>query len=554
MAAPGNSFVDATYASALEQIAGQHGNREALVFRQERYSFAEVKRRVCEASRRFVALGLTRGDRVALWLPNQPEFLWCWLGASQLGLVTVVLNTRLKLPEVRYQLAQSESTVIVVPGRGAFRDFLAEVAELCPEITGQPFDGPATAELPHLRRVVVLGSGPDVPGIVTWPDFDTASPDSGPLPFAADPDEPALISYSSGTTALPKGALITHCVWRKAYDIGDRADLTADDRLYLCIPLFGSMAMMNGVLPFWTRGAAIVLEERFDPSTFMERVETERCTAAHLLPPMIEALVASPERARFDLSSLRIGWVLSSDRRILDMVAHDLAIPGVMTGYGMTETTTVLTRNRWDDPLEVRITTQGYALPDVELRIIDPATEQELPTGETGEIWARGYCIMPGYFKKPEESARALTADGWFKTGDSGSLDETGRLSFRGRIGDGYKSRGFNVSPAEIEAVLIEHPDIDAAAVVGVPHPRLGQVGIAFVVPASGRSPAPAALRAYLKPLLSSFKIPELIQVVPELPLTAGTGKVQKFRLREEGERLLAREAQDEARPVSVAS
>jgi fatty-acyl-CoA synthase len=214
------------------------------------------------------------------------------------------------------------------------------------------------------------------------------------------------LSYSSGTTALPKGALITHCVWRKAFDIGERVDLTARDRLYLRIPLFGSMAMMNGVLVFWARGAAMVLDERFEPQSYLRTIARERCTAAHLLPPMIEALVREPNREDFDLSCLRLGWVLSSKRRILEMVAHDLGVPGMMTGYGMTETTTVLTRNRWDDPLEIRITTQGYALPDIELRIVDPETGEDAPIGESGEIWARGYCVTPGYFRKPRRRAR----------------------------------------------------------------------------------------------------------------------------------------------------
>ncbi|MBR1124854.1 acyl--CoA ligase [Bradyrhizobium lablabi] len=540
MAAPGNPFVGATYGSALRWLADEYGSREALVFGGERYTFADVKRRVDEASRRFEALGLRPGDRVALWLPNRPEFLWCWLGASQIGLITVVLNTRLKLPEVRYQLAQSDSIALIIPGRGSFRDFPAEIAQLCPEVRVQPAGELTTAELPGLRHIVTLDAGPDWPGLTEWPPFGREADAAASPAYASDPDEPALISYSSGTTALPKGALITHCVWRKAFDIGERVDLTCEDRLYLCIPLFGSMAMMNGVLPFWARGASVILAERFEVREFLRDISSERCTATHFLPPMVESLVASSERAEFDLSRLRIGWVLSNERRILEMVAHDLAVPGMMTGYGLTETTTVLTRNRWDDPLETRITTQGYALPDVELRVVDPETARDVATGETGEIWARGYCITPGYFRKPEESSKALTPDGWFRTGDGGSLDKTGRLTFSGRIGDGYKSRGFNVSPAEIEAALMAHPDVEAAAVVGVAHPRWGQVGIAFVVPAEGRAANPAELAKYLKPRLSSFKLPELIERVSELPLTAGTGKVQKFVLRAEGERLLA--------------
>jgi fatty-acyl-CoA synthase len=292
MAAPGNPFVGATYGSALRWLADEFGAREALVFGGERYTFADVKRRVDEASHRFAALGLQRGDRVALWLPNRPEFLWCWLGASQIGLITVVLNTRLKLPEVRYQLAQSDSNVLIIPGRGSFRDFPAEIAELCPEVRVQSAEALATAELPGLRRIVTLDAGLGWPGLLEWSPFGRET-DAGALPVCAEnPGEPALISYSSGTTALPKGALITHCVWRKAFDIGERADLTSEDRLYLCIPLFGSMAMMNGVLPFWARGASVVLGERFEVHEFLRGVSQERCTATHFLPPMVESLVA----------------------------------------------------------------------------------------------------------------------------------------------------------------------------------------------------------------------------------------------------------------------
>lgn len=532
MAAPGNDFVDKTYGEAIELIAGRFPDREALVTPTERYTFAQVKQHVDRASARLAELGLVPGDRVALWLPNRQEFIWYWLGACQIGLVTVVLNTRLKLPEVAYQLAQSESSAVIVPGAGSFRDFLSELTELCPELKNRPSGKLGSKEFPHLRFVIACDKpAVELPGIVDW---SAPAPEiQAPLALARDPNTPVLISYSSGTTALPKGALITHCVWRKAYDIGERADLTAEDRLYLCIPLFGSMAMINGVLPLWTRGAAIVLDERFEAARFLRVVEAERCTAVHLLPPMIEALAASPERTNFKLQ-LRIGWVLSSDLAVLETVAHTLGIPGVMTGYGLTETATVLTRNRWDDPLDVRINTQGWALPDIELQLVDPETGKVVAANDVGEIWARGYCIAPGYYKKPEETARSITPDGWFRTGDLGVMDETGRLAFRGRLGDGYKCRGFNVSPSEVEAVLATHPQVRFAAVVGVPHPRWGAVGAAFVVSRGEVAPDSQAIMDFLKARLSTYKLPEFVIFVSELPLTAGTGKVQKFRLREQ--------------------
>lgn len=546
-----NAFISKTYGESLALVSTRFGARDALIFGKDRYPFAEVKRRVDEASRHLLGMGLKPGERVALWLPNRPEFLWYWLGAAQVGLVVVVLNTRLKLPEVSYQIGQSGSAALVIPGQPAFRDFLAEVAELCPTLATDAPGALACPDLPALRHVVVCDP-PSLPlkGLSMGARFGTSTGSEPPPPLATDPDAPALISYSSGTTALPKGALITHCVWRKAYDIGIRADLTQDDRLYLCIPLFGSMAMMNGVLPLWSRGGAIVLAERFEPDLFLADVEAERCTCVHLLPPIIEALCAHPGRSARDTSSLRIGWVLSSDRAVLEAVVQELGIPGMLTGYGLTETTTVLTRNRWDDPLEIRLTSQGYALPDIELRIADPQTGEALPPGEVGEIWARGYCITPGYYEKPEETAKAITPDGWFRTGDGGVMDEDGRLAYRGRIGDGYKSRGFNVSPAEVEAVLNAHPDVAASAVVGIPHPRWGAMGVAFVVPQPEAQVDAEVVMDYLKPRLSTFKLPGHILSVPELPMTAGTGKVQKFKLREQAIALL--QPEDQAQPAAA--
>jgi acyl-CoA synthetase (AMP-forming)/AMP-acid ligase II len=532
MPSPGNPFVNKTYAESLALIAERFAEREALVFHDQRFTYAELKRHVDAASVRFASLGLERGDRVALWLPNRPEFLWYWLGAAQLGLVVVVLNTRLTLKEMAYQLGQSESRAVLIPGDGAFRPFDAEIKTLCPEIADATPGNLQAAALPELRYVIVCDPLKDRPAGAT--DWSGPLPLDEPLPpLAQDPYAATLISYSSGTTALPKGALITHCVWRKAYDIGERIDQTPDEKLYLCIPLFGSMAMMNGIAPFLARGSSIVLDERFEPGQMLRKLEQHRCTATHLLPTMVEQLAAHPALPKTDLSNLRIGWVLSDNARILDMVSDDLGIPGVMTGYGLTETTTVLTRNRWDDPRQVRLGTQGYALPDVELRIADPVTGAELPRGEVGEIWARSYCVMKGYYKKPDEFARAMAPGGWFKTGDLGVLDSTGRVTFKGRAGDGYKSRGFNVSPAEVEAAVASHPAVAAAAVVGLPHDAHGTVGIAFVVANENAAASEAELLAWIKPQLSSFKIPERIYLIESLPLTDGTGKVQKFPLRE---------------------
>ncbi|NYZ16540.1 acyl--CoA ligase [Azospirillum sp. RWY-5-1] len=534
-----NEFVGKTYAQSLELLAERYGPREALVFRDRRFTFRDLKELADRASVRFAALGLRPGDKIALWLPNRPEHIVYWLGASQMGLVTVMLNTRLKQPEMAYQLAQSDSRAVLVPGPDGHRDFLADLGALCPWLSDRTAG--TSESLPELRHVLCCDPpGDGYPGATDW---------SAPLPegllvppMETDPDRPALIAYSSGTTALPKGAMITHCLWRKGWDIGIPIDLGPDDCLYMSIPLFGSMATMNGVNQFWVRGGRVVLGEQFEPRDFLDTVQRERCTAAHLLPPMIHQICALPDLDRYDLSSLRIAFVLSADRGVLDLVATRMGVPGVMTGYGMTETTTVVSRNRWDDPQEARFTTQGRPMPGVELRVVDPVSYETLPAGQSGEIWVRGYCVMAGYYKKPEETARVMHGDGWFRTGDLGAFTEDGRLVFKGRLGDGYKTRGFNVSPSEIEMALARHPAVAETAVVGIPDSDQGDIGIAYVIRSEGADADEAELVAFLRTQLASYKIPRHVFFVDELPLTAGTGKVQKFRLREDARRRLGRD------------
>jgi len=515
-----NKFVGMTYAQALAYMVAEFADNDALIYRDRRWSFRDAKQMIDRASGRLATLGLPVGSSISIWLPNRPEYLWYLLGAAQMGLVPVILNTRLREEEFAYQLLQSDSRAVIVPGDGAFRDFLGELA-------------PVRKTLPELRHVIALDDydRAKLPDVTDWSD---GLERDWPLPeMATDPDKPALISYSSGTTALPKGAMITHCVWRKAWDIGTPADLTAKDRFYLAIPMFGSMASMNGVYPFWIRGAAVVLADRFDAEQAMSDWQRHRVTTTHLLPPMITALIEHPKRKDYDISSMRVALVLSNDPDMLRKVPEELGIPGMLTGYGLTETTTVLTRNRWNDPLEIRLVKQGKPLPEVELKIVDPITGAALPAGQSGEIWARSYCVMAGYYNKPVETAKAIDSEGWFHTGDQGFLDEDGRLAFEGRIGDGYKTKGFNVSPAEIETVLRKHPAVGNASCVGLPHPELGDMGVAFIIAKPGSKPNAAELLAFAKANLASFKVPSHVIFTDSFPLTSGTDKVQKFKLRE---------------------
>ena len=531
-----NPFIGLTYAESLALLAARHGDREALVFGDARYSFRDLDRESRAVADRFHALGLRPGDKVAMWLTNRADYVFFWLGAARSGLVVSMMNTRLKRDEIAYQVRQSDSRAWIVPGPGEFRDFLEDVAGLCPEIRTMPAASLRCEAFPELRWVVCADTPPaSLPGVTEWAKVQAAPGQHAP--DARDPDAPALLSYSSGTTALPKGALITHCIWRKAWDMSERIDMTGEDCLYLTIPMFGSMATMNGFLQFWVRGGRVVLDTHFDAERALAAIHKERCTIAHLLPVMVQRMCAHPRRADYDLRSMRVAFVLSIDVGILSAAEDDLGIPGVLTGYGMTETSTVVCRNRPDDPRDVRYRTQGVPLPGLEIRIADPVTGADLPPDTPGEIQVRGYAITPGYYKKDAEYAKTQGPDGWFRTGDKGIITPEGRVSFISRLGDDYKSRGFNVSPSEIEAVLLTHPGVREAAVVGIPHPTHGFVGAAFVVASPATPSTEAELVAYMAERLASYKVPARVCYVDEFPLTEGTGKVQKFKLRE---RLLA--------------
>jgi fatty-acyl-CoA synthase len=315
------------------------------------------------------------------------------------------------------------------------------------------------------------------------------------------------------------------------------------------------MSNVNGVLTMWTHASSIVLDDRFVEEKTLRLMQDERCTVAYMMPVMLEKILRHPRFKEFDLSALRTGTIVTNDPEVMGRAVHELGMRDLYATYGMSELASVTLRSVPGDSLDVRLNTHGRPMPDIEVRVADPDSNIKLPVGEIGEIQVRGYNVMPGYYNKPAETAAAFTADGWFKTGDAGYEREDGNFKFISRLKDGYKHNGFNVSTLEVEAVLKRHPSVAAAAVVGIPDPTTGEIGIAFVVAKEGASIDTAALAAFVAPLVSNYKRPERIVVLDELPLTAGTGKVQTRQLKEMAREIMARDgaAKDPAKRFSPA-
>ena len=509
-----------TLPDLLQEMADRYPEREAIVDAKSRISYRQLHRDVNDFAAGLRALGIGRGDKVGVMMGNRSEWIVSALAATCLGAVAVAVNTWWTPREIAYALDHAEVRVVVCTATYMKHDYVRILEELR-----------AQGKLPHVERVV--GIGPTLPGTwLAWDDVRVAGSSASANAGRAqvEPDDVAFILYTSGSTSHPKGVQLVHRgLIENLWNIGERQGVTEQDRLWLAVSLFWGFGCSNAMLNLLTHGGCIVLQESFDAADALRLIETERCTIVYGTPNMIQALAEHPERERHDLSSLRSGAALGSPeqmRRAVTLGAHEICnVYGLSEVYGNSHVT------RFDDPLELRLRSCGKPLPGLTQKIVDPETGAVLAAGEVGEIRVRGH-VTPGYLKNEEQTALAFDEDGFFKTGDLGTVDADGNLFFRGRLKELVKTGGINVSPAEIEAVLMSHPQIHLAVVTGVPHPSRDEVLGAVLVARNGQRPSDDELRAFCREQLAAYKVPSLIRFVEEkaLPLTT-TGKVQKNQL-----------------------
>jgi acyl-CoA synthetase (AMP-forming)/AMP-acid ligase II len=528
-----STHIPQTVPAVVHRAADLWPDDEAVVDRTStsktvRLTFAQLDAAVREAAKAFVATGLQPGDRASVWAPNMHQWIVAALGLYAAGGVLVPLNTRFKGTEAAHVLRTSGARFLFT-----VTDFLdTDYVELLDEVGARDL----------VEEIVILeGSVPaDRDGVVSWVDFLARGAGIGD--DEVDAREAALtgdtmcdIIFTSGTTGAPKGAMLRHGASVRLYaSWAEVVGLRHGDRYLLIYPLFHTAGLKSGLLASLLMGATLLPHLVFDPQTVMETVQSERVTMLPG-PPAIYQTILNTDVSEYDVSSLRLAVTGAAvvPVELVVKLRDELGFDSVVTGYGLTETTGTVAMCRHDDDPEIIAHTSGRPLDGIEMKIID-ADGNEVPTGDQGEIVTRGYQVMIGYFDNPEATAETIDADGWLHTGDVGYVDAQNNVTITDRIKDMFIVGGFNAYPAEIEGLMLEHPDLAQVAIVGVPDERMGEVGMAFVVPIAGRTVDRDAVLSWAREHMANFKAPRYLEVVDALPLNA-SGKVLKFELRQRG-------------------
>ncbi len=517
-----------------DEAAARWPDREALLFEGRRYTFAEVAAKVDEAARALIRLGVGPGEHVSIWLVNCDDWIFIHFALAKIGAVSVPINTRFRSRDLAYVLKQSDSAMLIAHDVSGPVDYLAMLREL------------DRAEFPCLRDILLVSERAHE-GFGHWPEAleaGRATPEAALARRAEEvaPDAVAFIMYTSGTTGFPKGAMHSHKIIRNNEERGFKLGFTARDTVLNYLPLFHAFGYSEGAVMSPLFGMRQILTATFDPDACLDLVEAEGVSVMHgfeaHMMGLTEAQLARPR----DLSTLRTGLFaagMKSATPVGRRGAEVLAPFRSVSGFGMTEVWLGVAVGSVDDDLEHRIETSGYPAPGYESRIVDPETGALCPPDAAGELQVRGFSLMLGYYKKPKETAESYTPDGWFRTGDMALWREDGYLRFLGRYKDMLKVGGENVDPMEVEGLLLDHPEIAQAAVVGAPDGRLAEVAVAFVERAPGGRLDAAGVIAWCRGKVASFKIPAHIEFIDAFPMTA-SGKIRKVELRERARLALA--------------
>ena len=542
---PTTELNEYTLPGLLRRNASQHPDNDCIVAPEfgVNWSWKEFDRRTDEVARGLYAMGIRKGDHVAIWATNVPEWVLIMFGSAKLGAILVTVNTNYKQFELNYLLTQSDTKMLVMIPEVKGNDYIDHITGLMPSLLVDEPDAISEKKLPFLKRVVLIGDSDKRPkGMYTFDDIYAMAAEVPPSIVeesisTMNTHDVVNMQYTSGTTGFPKGVMLTHYnITNNGQFMGDCMKFTSDDRLLIVVPLFHCFGCVLGMMTCLTHCTTIVLMTRYHPVKEIQILQDQRCTAVHGVPTMFIGMLEHPDFDQYDFSHLRTGIMAGSPCPIKTMreVTEKMHLTELTITYGQTECSPGMTMSRTDDPIELRVSTVGKLLPNTEGKIVDPETGAEVPFGTPGEIVTRGYHVMKGYYKMPEATRQAIDEQGWLHTGDIGTMDAEGNFRITGRLKDMIIRGGENIYPREIEEFLYTHPAVSDVQVVGVPDEKYGEEVCACVILKGGCSVTEAELIAFVRDGLSRFKAPRYVMLMDAFPMTA-SGKIQKFKLREMG-------------------
>ena len=533
-----------TVGGLLDLVAERRPEDDALVYvdRGLRYSYEEFKEVVERCARALMALGLKKGDHVAVWAQNVPEWVILQFATGKTGTVLVTINPAYKSNELQYVLEQSDAAALFLTEGAQGADFVEILEDAAPGLEdAEPGEELEIEGLPYLKHVVLIGdeASTSSPGIVSYDEFlegvEKVSEDElRERQSSLDADEAINMQYTSGTTGFPKGVQLTHAnIVKNAFYIGECMELGSEDRVCIPVPFFHCFGCVLGTLTTVTHEGTMVPVESFDAEEVLQAVDHEKCTALLGVPTMFIAELEHPDFEQYDTSSLRTGIMAGSPcpMEVMKKVVDVMGASEITIAYGQTESSPVITQTRTDDPLELRVSSVGRTLPDVEVRIVSMETDEDAGPEEQGELWTRGYHVMRGYYNMEEKTTEVIDDEGWLHTGDLAVMDEDGYVRITGRAKDMIIRGGENVYPREIEEFLYTHPEVSDVQVYGVPDEKYGEKVAAAVKLREGSELTAEDVQNYCRENIAYYKVPEYVDFIEVYPMTA-SGKIQKYKLR----------------------
>ena len=540
-------FINMTIGDWLDMKADQYPDKECAVHPLEglRFTTAQFRDEVNRVARGLMALGIKKGDHVAIWATNYPQWVQTQFATAKIGAVLVTVNTNYKKYELEYLLKQSDSTMLIMMGGTKDNNYVDHIYAVCPELKDCEPGALKSKKLPYLKTVVFLDEEKH-PGMLNWSDLldiaeQVSEEERAERQASCDPHDVINMQYTSGTTGFPKGVMLTHYnLINNGKIIGESMAFSEKDRLCIVVPLFHCFGCVLGVMASITNDTTMVFVDHFNPVNVMKVLEAEKCTAFHGVPTMFIAILEHPDFGKYDFSHLRTGIMAGSTCpvEVMKAAAESMNMRDITSVYGQTESSPGITQSTVNDPLEIRVSTVGRAYPNVEARVINPETGEEVPPNTVGEIVTRGYHVMKGYYKMPEATAQVIDKDGWLHTGDLGMKDEQGYYRITGRLKDMIIRGGENIYPREIEEFLYTHPAVSDVQVVGVPDHKYGEEALACIILKKGATATEEEIQQYVREGLSKHKTPRYVRFIDSFPMTA-SGKIQKYKLREWGVEVL---------------